>query len=85
MCLILRTRGYTLYELTRWDCSPHQQAVQDRRDRVMLELINSTAKVAAYKLRSRVPVGYVGVGNNNSNNNNVGGSSLKGTSSIMAK
>lgn len=30
-------------------------------------------------LRSRVPVGYVGVGNNNSssNNNNVGGSSLK--------
>lgn len=37
-------------------------------------------------LRSRVPVGYVGVGNNNnSNNNNVGGSSLKGTSSIMAK
>ena len=30
-------------------------------------------------LRSRVPVGYVGVGNNNnSNNNNVGGSSLKG-------
>ena len=85
MCLILRTRGYTLYELTRWDCSPHQQAVQDRRDRVMLELINSTAKVAAYKLRSRVPVGYVGVGNNNnSNNNNVGGSSLKGTSSIMA-
>ena len=32
-------------------------------------------------LRSRVPVGYVGVGNNNNsnnnNNNNVGGSSLK--------
>ena len=83
---ILNTRGYTNYASTHWDCSPHLPAAPDLSDRVSEELTNSTTKVTAYKLRSRVPVGYVGVGNNNnSNNNNVGGSSLKGTSSIMAK